>query len=382
MPAPPGIRVDSTEILDAFRAARGLRRFLYRTDEGALVAWGAHEVVASQGPARFQSAKRQIHGGLWVGGFSFSSTTSPGWDDLGAMQWWRPAESAWFGSWNARGGTDRTRPTSRPPSPVKQPDSVAAEHRLSPPASPVVADRDAWDDSVAKARQCIQAGQAEKLVLARCEAAPCNDVEQVVKRLLATRMTVYAVEVEPGWAIVGATPEKLLAIDGPALRTHALAGTRLPGHTSQKLIREHDVVRRHIVDALTGLGLGVEVQDVGTRRAADLEHLESKIQATGRVEILDAAEALHPTPAVGAYPATAVPLVSACDGLERGWYGGCVGFMRSPNHGELAVALRCARLTPHGAWRFAGAGIVADSSAETEWQETEAKLAVMREAMR
>jgi isochorismate synthase EntC len=62
------------------------------------------------------------------------------------------------------------------------------------------------------------------------------------------------------------------------------------------------------------------------------------------------------------------------ESLERGWYGGAVGFVEPSGGGELSVALRSALLRGDTAQLFAGAGIVAGSRPQAELQETQLKL--------
>jgi isochorismate synthase EntC len=66
--------------------------------------------------------------------------------------------------------------------------------------------------------------------------------------------------------------------------------------------------------------------------------------------------------------------------LDRGLYAGLVGLV-GPGRAELAVALRCA-LVDHGIARlFLGAGIVAGSSSESEWLETQLKARALLDAL-
>jgi salicylate biosynthesis isochorismate synthase/menaquinone-specific isochorismate synthase len=90
---------------------------------------------------------------------------------------------------------------------------------------------------------------------------------------------------------------------------------------------------------------------------------------------------LHPTPAVGAEPASAVPEIPALEGLDRGWYAGTIGWADANGDGEFCVALRCALLRDRLARCYAGCGIVADSEPAAELAETEIKLQAMLSAL-
>ena len=114
-------------------------------------------------------------------------------------------------------------------------------------------------------------------------------------------------------------------------------------------------------------------------RLGNVMHLRTPIEGTMPADrrFLEVAGELHPTPAVGGKPrALALPFIPGFEPHQRGLYTGAVGWVRSDGQsGKLYVALRCARLKGSSARAFAGAGIVADSVLEMEWQETLHKAA-------
>jgi len=94
---------------------------------------------------------------------------------------------------------------------------------------------------------------------------------------------------------------------------------------------------------------------------------------------LDVAALLHPTPAVAGVPVeAAIVAIAELDGY-RGLCAGPVGWVDA--RGDGVVALRSATLDGSRARLVAGAGIVAGSDPEAEWEETEAKLAAIRSAL-
>lgn len=91
---------------------------------------------------------------------------------------------------------------------------------------------------------------------------------------------------------------------------------------------------------------------------------------------------LHPTPAVGGTPrAAAVPAIGELEGFARGLYGGALGWIDSRGGGEFVVGLRSALVDGSRARMYAGAGIVAGSSPEAEFEETELKFSAMQDAL-
>jgi len=115
-----------------------------------------------------------------------------------------------------------------------------------------------------------------------------------------------------------------------------------------------------------------------------VQHLHLPISATlpAGMHILDLVARLHPTPAVGGTPR--VPAVAAIARLEpfaRGLYAGPQGWVDHRGGGEFFVGIRSALVDGHSATVYAGAGIVAGSSPEKEFAETELKFKALIEAL-
>jgi isochorismate synthase EntC len=98
--------------------------------------------------------------------------------------------------------------------------------------------------------------------------------------------------------------------------------------------------------------------------------------------VLDLVERLHPTPAVAGAPGDlALAFLREHEPVDRGWYAGVVGWMDADGNGDFVVGIRSAFLEERRTLLFAGAGIVAGSNPDAEWEETELKLSMMREAI-
>jgi isochorismate synthase len=272
---------------------------------------------------------------------------------------------------------------------------VPVDERVTLPAHPAqIASRDlgehGWAGRVEHARREIAAGRLEKVVVARCaELSMANpvDVHQVLGRLAALDpgCTLFAL----GWedaVFVGATPERLVAKRGRELTTEALAGSCgsfgpaaaavLRG--SPKDLCEHELVVRELCRALEPLCAAVNAAprpEVRTLR--HVLHLHTPISAKLRqpAHILELVERLHPTPAVGGVPvAAALDWIAREETAPRGWYASPVGWFDAEGDGRFAMALRSGVLRAHQAHLFAGAGIVRQSDAMTELEETRLKL--------
>jgi len=97
---------------------------------------------------------------------------------------------------------------------------------------------------------------------------------------------------------------------------------------------------------------------------------------------LSIVQALHPTPAVGGVPgAAALKFIRAAEGFERGWYAAPLGWVNAAGDGDFAVAIRSGLFDENGATLFGGAGIVADSEPQKEWDETGLKMRFLLDAL-
>ena len=87
-------------------------------------------------------------------------------------------------------------------------------------------------------------------------------------------------------------------------------------------------------------------------------------------------------PALGGYPKEkAVEVIREIEPLKRGWYAAPVGWIDSQDNGEFAVAIRSGLIEEDRVRLFAGCGIVEDSLAKQEYEETQVKLRPMLSAL-
>ncbi|HEX5829559.1 MAG TPA: isochorismate synthase [Gemmatimonadaceae bacterium] len=260
---------------------------------------------------------------------------------------------------------------------------------------------DAWRALVAAAVDAIRAGTMEKVVLAREVRARASreiDVVATLRELRATHPRCYVFGYWRGdRAFVGASPERLVRVDGREVRASSLAGSARRGaardadaaHATRLLASakervEHEVVRRALCASLAEL-----CDDVTTATGPSLlslphvHHLHTAVRARlrGGHSLLDLLARLHPTPAVGGAPRdVALQFIRAHEELDRGWYAAPVGWLQR-DRGEFAVALRSALVRGTDASLFAGCGVVGDSDPEREYAESLLKLVPMQQAL-
>jgi menaquinone-specific isochorismate synthase len=266
-----------------------------------------------------------------------------------------------------------------------------------------VGGRRSYESAVSRAVGRISRGEFEKIVLARAKDVRAEARFHPLRMLNGLRQRFpdcnsFSVANGRGQSFIGASPERLLRVDGRVALTEALAGSTGRGTTasedaslgnqllhSEKELREQRIVLDSIVRCLAPLGLNLRYPSrPQLRRLSNVQHLHTPVQARLRkgVRLLDMLGRLHPTPAVGGAPReSAVPAIGQLETFPRGLYGGALGWIDSREGGEFIVGLRSALVDGSRARMYAGAGIVAGSSPETEFAETELKFKAMQDAL-
>jgi isochorismate synthase EntC len=146
---------------------------------------------------------------------------------------------------------------------------------------------------------------------------------------------------------------------------------------STKDRREHELVVQAIRAALEGDAEVDAPSEPAVRVLRHVVHLYTPFRARLRTprHVLELAERLHPTPAMGGTPRQfAIDWIRTREPVARGWYSAPVGWFDLDGNGEFAVAIRAGVLAGNRAHLWAGAGIVAGSDPARELAETEIKL--------
>ncbi|MGP5700553.1 isochorismate synthase [Glutamicibacter arilaitensis] len=246
----------------------------------------------------------------------------------------------------------------------------------------------------------IKTGGVEKVVLARSLEVFADEdwkPEAVWQQLYQQNPAGHSFTIslpQDETSIVGNSPELIAGVRRGQLTSHPLAGSapRLANRTedqmaaavlagSAKNLAEHAFVVQHISQALRSVAKDLIVPSLpDLLPTGQMWHLGTLIRASlyKGLGSLDAALAIHPTPAIcGSPTAVAQALISELEPEDRGFYGGLVGWMNQDGEGEWALLLRSAMLTGNRAKLHAGAGIVADSDPFDEHSETAAKFRTM-----
>ena len=321
---------------------------------------------------------------------------------------WQPFGGAWFvvpaltflvdsrGAWlvsaepadGSRIGPAELWPAERTPS--------------SPTPARCVADSAAaFCAGVRQAVEEIERRRYDKLVLARqvvYTRRPRFDTLAAIARLQADYPTCTTFAFARGEHVfLGATPERLVRLNGRELQTMCLAGSAPRGADAvddarqaaalladEKERYEHAVVVAAMREALAPLCDEVVVPDEPVVSTLPyLHHLQTSVIGWLRPTetILTVVDELHPSPAVGGAPReAALAAIRRYEGFDRGWFAGPVGWLDGEG-GDFVVALRSALVATDKAWLFAGCGVVASSNPDRELRETDLKLLPMRVAL-
>ena len=274
-----------------------------------------------------------------------------------------------------------------------------------PPAGVTLDDlmsRREWESRVNYAIRTCQDGDLAKVVMARAVRARAStplDATTTLARLRAAYPNAFVFALSLGDScFLGASPERLVKLRDGRVEVACLAGSAPRGDApeedsylgnallaSAKDRAEHDVVVRGVrlalEDLCTELSNPISPQLL---RLSNVQHLYTPVEARARagVGVLELVASLHPTPAVGGFPKeAALRFINAHEGLNRGWYGGAIGWVDRRGMGEFAVALRSAVVREKEATMFAGCGIVAASNPSDEYAETCLKLDAMLDAI-
>ncbi|MFC6154026.1 isochorismate synthase [Nocardioides yefusunii] len=261
-------------------------------------------------------------------------------------------------------------------------------------------DGETWMGVVADAVRRIDAGDLDKVVLARDLLARADDdvdVRWPLRRLATQYPTCWTFHVD---GMFGATPEMLLRRERGLVTSRILAGTirrtgdeardlALAGQLahSSKDLEEHEYAVRSVADALGPHCSSMNVPESPfVLHLPNVMHLATDVNGVvsdaAAASSLKLAEALHPSAAVGGTPTpTATALIAEIEGMDRARYAAPVGWIDAAGDGEWGIALRSGHVSGNQVRLFAGCGIVSGSEPASELAESQAKFVPVRDSL-
>ncbi len=271
----------------------------------------------------------------------------------------------------------------------------------TPPASAVdvVADASGYRSRVAKAVEEITAGHYHKVILSRCVRVPFTLDFPATYRLGRRHNTParsFLLRVA-GVRAVGHSPELVAAVHANGVVvTEPLAGTRALGRgqlldrqarnelqSDPKEIVEHAISVRGALREISEVaseGSAVVTDFMTVRERGSVQHLGSTVSARlhPSKDRMDALEALFPAVTASGIPkAAGIDAILRLDETPRGLYSGAVAVFSADGGLDAALTLRTAYEQNGQSWLRAGAGVMAASQPEREFEETCEKLATL-----
>ena len=256
---------------------------------------------------------------------------------------------------------------------------------------------------VEKAKHAIREGEIFQIVLSNRLAAPFEGSLLGAYRMLRTinpspyMFYFSGTDVE----VAGASPETLVKLEDGVLHTFPLAGTRPRGKTDEEdkaledelLSDEKELAEHNMLVDLGRNDLGrvsrfgtVEVEKLHSiERYSHVMHIGSTVRGVLRPECdaLDAIEAVLPAGTLsGAPKIRACQLIGELENNKRGIYGGAIGYIDFTGNMDTCIAIRIAYRKNGQVFVRSGAGIVADSVPEKEYQECINKAQAVVSALR
>ncbi len=262
--------------------------------------------------------------------------------------------------------------------------------------------RERFEDMVRTAKEHIAAGDIYQVVLSqRFETDIAADPFTVYRALRHVNPSPYMYFLKMGdRAIVGSSPEMLVRVEGRAVQTHPIAGTRRRGVTAEEDARLADELRHdekerseHVMLVDLGRNDVGRVSTYGTvrvptymaiERYSHVMHLVSVVegQLDPLRDRLDALVACFPAGTVsGAPKVRAMEIIAALEPDRRGVYAGAVGYLDWAGNLDFCITIRTVLIEHGRAYIQAGAGIVADSDPASEYEETHAKARAVMSAL-
>lgn len=232
-------------------------------------------------------------------------------------------------------------------------------------------------------------GKMKKLVLSRRKTidseeafSPGRTFFKAVEKYPQSYVYLFHTPESGTW--LGSSPEVLLSGAKERWQTVALAGTHYSGNSDvlwdDKNLREQHLVTSYLIKQLSCFNITPGINGPYTVKAGNLAHLRTDLSfcIPDKSKAGTLLNAFHPTPAVSGLPKNeACQFIQDNEGYDRRYYSGFLGMLDTNGETGIYVNLRCMQIEKKSLTLFAGGGLLATSSLDDEWEETEHKLKTM-----
>jgi anthranilate synthase component 1 len=282
-----------------------------------------------------------------------------------------------------------------PPDPVAEPVRAPMDLQRS-------MTREAFHEIVKRAKDYIEAGDIFQVVLSQQFRIPLQvDPFTIYRHLRLINPSPYLFFLRcEGPVIIGSSPEILVRLEDRAIDVRPIAGTRRRGRTPEEdraleaeLLADPKERAEHLMLVDLGRNDVGRVAEIGSvvvnefgavERYSHVMHIVSNVQGRLRpgLDWLDLLRATFPAGTLsGAPKVRAMEIIEELETLRRGPYGGCVGYVDYSGNMDTAIAIRTMVVKDGEIFLRTGAGIVADSDPELEFQECVNKARALVEAI-
>ncbi len=253
-----------------------------------------------------------------------------------------------------------------------------------------------YEENVRRCQEHIRAGDAYQVVPSqRAERPTSASPLSLYRALRRVNPSPYLFLLELGdLALVGSSPERLVACESGTASVCPIAGTTSPDEgdverllSSEKDLAEHVMLvdlGRNDLSRVCRAGTVRVTRSFEVERFSHVSHLVSEVVGELRdgVTPWEVLRACFPAGTVtGAPKIRAMQIISELEGYRRGPYAGAVGYVLPDGIMDTCIALRTIVVHDGVAHLQAGAGVVADSDPEAEHRECLAKLAALETAI-
>ncbi len=259
-----------------------------------------------------------------------------------------------------------------------------------------------YEHAVTRAKKYIQIGDIfQTNISLRFQTSTNTSSWEIYRQLQSINPSPFASYWHTPWgAVISCSPERLVQLRGHHAQTRPIAGTRARGSTpcqdellAEELLTNTKENAEHImlVD-LERNDLGkvcqwgsMEVDELLTiEKYSHVMHLVSNVTGTlsSHLDAIDLIKAMFPGGTITGCPKVrCMEIIEELEPLRRNLFYGSCGYIDYRGNLELNILIRTLLVSSYSVWGQVGAGIVADSDPEKEWQESfhkaEAQLAAL-----
>ena len=247
-----------------------------------------------------------------------------------------------------------------------------------------------YHEVVKRAKEYIEAGDVFQVVLAQQFQVPQQvDPFSIYRHLRVINPSPYMFFIRMEDAVlVGSSPEILVRLEGDRIDVRPIAGTRKRGETPDEdrqleveLLADPKERAEHLMLVDLGRNDAGRVSEIGTvevdeyaivERYSHVMHIVSNVHGRLRkgLDWLDVLRATFPAGTLsGAPKVRAMEIIDELETVRRSFFGGCAGYLDYSGNMDMAITIRTMVAKDGKLTLEAGAGIVADSVAETEFEE-------------